>query len=223
MFFSLSGENFCIEFVPYCWNFGTEFVPYFEILLAVCSFGISLALKNFDQFGTVFSGDYFSCEFDMFFSSSDGYFLAEFVPYCEILLPWETTFDTTTHVLTYLKLGCVTFWLCHFYWDRILLKVICIYGSKILWPPFLLSILWSLCPTSIGQFFQICDPFCLCHFGMGPHITLSNMHIGQQSTVSSLLNWATFSDFCPTLTGQFFQIFDPIRLGRCPNLCRGDI
>ena len=76
MLFSLPDENFVMGFVPY-----------FEILLAVCPFGISLALKNFDQFGTVFSGVYFSCEFDMFSSSSDGYFLAEFVPYCEILIP----------------------------------------------------------------------------------------------------------------------------------------
>jgi len=65
---------------------GTEFVPYFEILLAVCSFGISLALKNFDQFGTDFSVTIFCHEFDMFFSLPDENFLSEFVPYCEILI-----------------------------------------------------------------------------------------------------------------------------------------
>ena len=202
------GQNLCPT-LKFCWLYD--------------HLGYLWSSRNFGQFGTDLIGTIFWLEITMLSSLPDGYFVMGFVPYFEILAPWETTFDITTHVLAYLKLGCVPFWLCHFYWGRILLKVICIYGSKILWPPFLLSILWPLCLTSIGQFFQICDPFWLCHFRLGPHITLSNMHIGQQSTVSSLFNWATFSDFCPTLTGQFFQIFDPIRLGCCSNLWRDDI
>jgi len=57
MLFSFPDENFVLGFVPY-----------FEILLAVCPFGISLALKNFDQFGTDFSGTIFCHEVTMFSS-----------------------------------------------------------------------------------------------------------------------------------------------------------
>src|SRR5438034_6083689 len=63
-------------------NFVMGFVPYFEILLAVCPFGISLALKNFDQFGTDFIGTIFCHEFTMFSSLPGENFCIEFVPYC---------------------------------------------------------------------------------------------------------------------------------------------
>jgi len=60
MLFSLPDENFVMGFVPY-----------FEILLAVCPFGLSLALENFVQFGTDFIGTIFCLEIGMLFSLPD--------------------------------------------------------------------------------------------------------------------------------------------------------
>ena len=76
MLFSFPDENFVLGFVPY-----------FEILLAVCPFVISLALKNFDLFGTDLIWTIFWLEITMLSSLPDGYFVMGFVPYFEILAP----------------------------------------------------------------------------------------------------------------------------------------